>query len=234
MECGFSDISSRHICSTVAETIGVTNYAASFGTKKCPEDHIWSCWDNAQAVEPTRLCCELPGDQSQGDPFPGFFGAFFYLLSSASFVVTTYKISVYTEDVPDADTRANVNIKLFGEFGNSEQLGLRQSETKRKKFLPGQVDVFTFRDQPWLGKLSRIRVWHDNEGPNPAWYLSSIYILDELSGRLYGILIDSWLSKEHGAVLKETSIGAMTLFKELCKFVYNSTYFRFFYRAKQS
>ena len=33
MECGFSDIFSRHICSNVAETIGVTNYAASFGAK---------------------------------------------------------------------------------------------------------------------------------------------------------------------------------------------------------
>ena len=33
MECGFSDIFSRHICSTVAETIGVTNNPASFGAK---------------------------------------------------------------------------------------------------------------------------------------------------------------------------------------------------------
>ena len=33
MECGFSDIFSRHICSTVADSIGVTNYAASFGPK---------------------------------------------------------------------------------------------------------------------------------------------------------------------------------------------------------
>ena len=33
MECAFSDIFSLHICSTVAETIGVTNYAASFGAK---------------------------------------------------------------------------------------------------------------------------------------------------------------------------------------------------------
>ena len=33
MECGFSDIFSRHIRSTVAETMGVTNYAASFGAK---------------------------------------------------------------------------------------------------------------------------------------------------------------------------------------------------------
>ena len=33
MECDFSDIFSRHICSTVAETIDVKNYAASFGPK---------------------------------------------------------------------------------------------------------------------------------------------------------------------------------------------------------
>ena len=136
--------------------------------------------------------------------------------------VTTYKISVYTADVPDADTRSNVYIKLFGEYGNSEQLALRQSETKRKKFLPGQVDVFTFRDQPWLGKLSKIRIWHDNDGSNPAWYLSSIYVLDDIAAKVYGFVIDSWLSKEHGAVLKESPCSAMTLFKELCKFCYIS------------
>ena len=33
MECGFSDILSRHNCSTVAETIGVTNYAATLARK---------------------------------------------------------------------------------------------------------------------------------------------------------------------------------------------------------
>ena len=33
MECGFSDICSRHICCTVAEAIGVKNYTASFGAK---------------------------------------------------------------------------------------------------------------------------------------------------------------------------------------------------------
>ena len=39
-ECAFSDNFSRHICSTVAETIGVTNYAVSFGAKKCSKNHI--------------------------------------------------------------------------------------------------------------------------------------------------------------------------------------------------
>ena len=33
MECGFSNIFSRHICSTVEETIGVTNNSESFGAK---------------------------------------------------------------------------------------------------------------------------------------------------------------------------------------------------------
>lgn len=140
---------------------------------------------------------------------------FTFFLSSLS--ATTYKISVYTADVPEADTKANVFIKLFGEHGNSEQLALRQSETKRKKFLPGQVDVFTFREQPWLGKLSKIRVWHDNEGSSPAWYLSSIYVLDELSAKLYGFVIDSWLSKEHGAVLKDSGCAGVVLHKELGK-----------------
>ena len=40
IECGFSDIFSGHICSTVAETIGVTNDVASFSAKKCSENHI--------------------------------------------------------------------------------------------------------------------------------------------------------------------------------------------------
>ena len=40
IECGFSDIFPRHFCSTVAKTVGLTNYAARFGAKKCSENHI--------------------------------------------------------------------------------------------------------------------------------------------------------------------------------------------------
>ena len=59
MECDFSDILSRHFCSTVAETIGLTNYAARFGAKKCSENHIWSCWDDSRSMEPT-ICFAKP------------------------------------------------------------------------------------------------------------------------------------------------------------------------------
>ena len=40
VECGFSYIFSRHFCSTVAETIGITNYEASFDAEKCSESYI--------------------------------------------------------------------------------------------------------------------------------------------------------------------------------------------------
>ena len=50
---------SRHICSTVAETIGVTNYAASFGAKKCSENQIWSYWDDARSAESTIRFCHF-------------------------------------------------------------------------------------------------------------------------------------------------------------------------------
>ena len=40
---GFSDIFSRHICSTVTKTIRVTSYAASFGAKKCSENQVRNC-----------------------------------------------------------------------------------------------------------------------------------------------------------------------------------------------
>ncbi|XP_065057528.1 dystrophin-like isoform X3 [Rhopilema esculentum] len=171
-----------------------------------------------RADELSRVCADGEISLSEIDQLRKRFKIIqtrFYQIKKPEEKDTTYKLSVYTADVPEGDTRANVYIKLFGEYGNSEQFALRQSETKRKKFLPGQVDVFTFRDQPWLGKLSKIRIWHDNEGSSPAWYLSSIYVLDELAAKLYGFVIDSWLSKEHGAVLKESACSGITLFKEL-------------------
>ena len=56
MKCGFQTFFSRHICSTVAETIGVTNYAASFGAKNVQKitfeaaEMILSPWNQQNRV----------------------------------------------------------------------------------------------------------------------------------------------------------------------------------------
>ena len=79
------------------------------------------------------------------------------------------------------------------------------------------MDLFSFRNEPWLGKLTKLRVWHDNDNKDPEWYLSTIYILDELSGRLFCFVFDMWLSKAEGAVLREIPVSAMGLNKEARK-----------------
>ena len=43
MKRGFFDIISHGICSALTETIRVTNYATSFGAKKCSENQVRSC-----------------------------------------------------------------------------------------------------------------------------------------------------------------------------------------------
>ena len=69
MECGFSDIFSRHICSTVAETIGVTNYATSFGEKNVQKttfeaaDMMLGPW-NQQLIVITKNQFYGPGDKA--------------------------------------------------------------------------------------------------------------------------------------------------------------------------
>jgi len=77
---------------------------------------------------------------------------------------TSYKISVKTSDVSGAGTNANVFVVLFGEYGDSGELQLKDSETNKSSFKTGQTDVFTVADVLDLGRLVKLRVWHDNKG----------------------------------------------------------------------
>ena len=63
-----------------------------------------------------------------------------------------------------AGTDANVYVELYGEWGTSGQLHLKDSETFPDPFENGQLDEFTFTAVKNLGKLSNVKVWHDNAG----------------------------------------------------------------------
>ncbi len=52
---------------------------------------------------------------------------------------------------------------VFGENGDTGTLALREC-SNRNKFERNQADVFRFGDILSLGELSKIRVWHDNQG----------------------------------------------------------------------
>ena len=77
---------------------------------------------------------------------------------------TTYKITVKTSDVSGAGTDADVFVVLFGEYGDSDEVHLKDSDTNRKPFKHGQTDVFTASNVLDLGRLLKLRVWHNNKG----------------------------------------------------------------------
>lgn len=62
-----------------------------------------------------------------------------------------------------AGTDANVFLMVFGEYGDTGTLPLKES-ANRNKFERKMKDVFRFPDMLSLGELSKVRVWHDNKG----------------------------------------------------------------------
>ena len=84
MECGFSDIFSSHICSTVAETIDVTNYAASFGAKNVQKatfeatEMILGPWDQ-EVTTPGCKYYDFKGQPFQYDMKKNYFIYFTWL-----------------------------------------------------------------------------------------------------------------------------------------------------------
>jgi len=53
---------------------------------------------------------------------------------------------------------------LAGTNGDTGELRLKESDTKKSKFERDGTDVFTFNDKLTIGELQKLRIWHDNKG----------------------------------------------------------------------
>uniref|UniRef100_A0A672Z678 Lipoxygenase homology domains 1b n=1 Tax=Sphaeramia orbicularis TaxID=375764 RepID=A0A672Z678_9TELE len=117
---------------------------------------------------------------------------------------TTYLLQVQTSDIASAGTDANVFVILFGEYGDTGTLPLRDS-TNRNKFERKGKDTFRFSDMLSLGELSKLRVWHDNKGPGPGWHLEYIDVKDEAMDQTFRFPCDRWLAKneDDGQIMRE-------------------------------
>ncbi|RDD42008.1 Lipoxygenase homology domain-containing protein 1 [Trichoplax sp. H2] len=109
-----------------------------------------------------------------------------------------YVLSTHTSDKRGSGTDANVFVIIFGENGDSGEIALKKSETNWNKFEKGQTDVFLINDRLSLGRLQKLRIWHDNAGFGASWHLASVDIVDESTGVKYTFPCDKWLSKSNG------------------------------------
>uniref|UniRef100_A0A663N8Y0 Lipoxygenase homology domains 1 n=1 Tax=Athene cunicularia TaxID=194338 RepID=A0A663N8Y0_ATHCN len=117
---------------------------------------------------------------------------------------TTYTLQVKTSDVGGAGTDANVSLILFGEYGDSGTLALKESN-KSNKFERNQMDEFNFSDMLSLGDLCKVRIWHDNKGIAPGWHLEYIDVIDSAMDKTFRFQCDRWLAKgeDDGQLIRE-------------------------------
>ncbi|XP_068592767.1 polycystin-1-like protein 2 [Cebidichthys violaceus] len=107
-----------------------------------------------------------------------------------------YLLSVSTGHRRGASTSSQVTITLLGAEGNSEPHHLE--DPKKCVFERGAVDLFLLTAPFSLGDLQSIRLWHNNSGSHPAWYVGNIMVQDIQTEQKWHFLCNSWLAIDIG------------------------------------
>ncbi|KAK3612214.1 hypothetical protein CHS0354_039486 [Potamilus streckersoni] len=116
-----------------------------------------------------------------------------------------YEITVVTGRQAGAGTTAHVGVRLCGEYGKTKPQHLQ----KAGAFQRNCQDKFIIAHDVNLGDISKVSVWHDNNGKSPAWYLTQIIVKDLQTYKKYYFFADFWLSleMEEGIIQKDLKVA---------------------------
>ncbi|RLW01302.1 hypothetical protein DV515_00008078, partial [Chloebia gouldiae] len=107
-----------------------------------------------------------------------------------------YLVTVFTGHRRGAATTSKVTLTLYGLDGESEPHHLNDPDTS--VFERGGVDVFLLCTFFPLGELQSIRLWHDNSGDSPSWYVNRVLVHDLAWDQKWYFLCNSWLAIDIG------------------------------------
>uniref|UniRef100_A0A663M0Q9 PK1L2 protein n=1 Tax=Athene cunicularia TaxID=194338 RepID=A0A663M0Q9_ATHCN len=107
-----------------------------------------------------------------------------------------YLVTVFTGHRRGAATTSKVTLTLYGLEGESEPHHLTDPDTP--VFERGGVDVFLLCTFFPLGELQSIRLWHDNSGDRPSWYVNRVLVHDLAWDQKWYFLCNSWLAVDIG------------------------------------
>ncbi|CAM2101117.1 unnamed protein product [Caretta caretta] len=107
-----------------------------------------------------------------------------------------YLVTVFTGHRRGAATTSKVTLTLYGLEGESEPHHLTDPDTL--VFERGGVDVFLLCTLFPLGELQHIRLWHDNSGDSPSWYVNRVLVHDLAQDQKWYFLCNSWLAIDVG------------------------------------
>ncbi|XP_056621432.1 polycystic kidney disease protein 1-like 2 [Triplophysa dalaica] len=107
-----------------------------------------------------------------------------------------YLLSINTGQRRGASTSSQVTVILQGAEGESEAHHL--TDPDKPVFERGGLDMFLLTTPYSLGELESIRLWHDNSGDYPAWYVNKVMVQDLETGQKWHFLCNSWLAIDMG------------------------------------
>ncbi|XP_064867230.1 polycystin-1-like protein 2 [Oncorhynchus nerka] len=107
-----------------------------------------------------------------------------------------YMLNISTGHRRGASTSSQVTVTLLGTEGESEPHHL--TDPDKPVFERGAVDTFLLTTPFSLGELQSIRLWHDNSGGHPAWYINKVTVQDLETGQKWHFLCNSWLAIDMG------------------------------------
>ncbi|XP_048586645.1 LOW QUALITY PROTEIN: polycystic kidney disease protein 1-like 2 [Nematostella vectensis] len=89
----------------------------------------------------------------------------------------SYEVTIATDIWINSGTTADVALIVCGENATSDVIVIRHADfPNRILFARGNNDQFIIHVPTPLGKLLRVKIWHDNEGNSPAWLLRSVTV----------------------------------------------------------
>uniref|UniRef100_W5KFY4 PLAT domain-containing protein n=1 Tax=Astyanax mexicanus TaxID=7994 RepID=W5KFY4_ASTMX len=107
-----------------------------------------------------------------------------------------YLLVISTGHRRGASTSSQVTVTVTGSVWESEPHHL--TDPDKPVFERGGVDMFLLSTPFNLGDLQSIRLWHDNSGTHPAWYVNKVMVQDLENGQKWHFLCSSWLAIDMG------------------------------------
>ncbi|XP_078415046.1 polycystin-1 [Cetorhinus maximus] len=128
-----------------------------------------------------------------------------------------YEILVKTGWGRGSGTSSHVGISLYGREDKSGHRHLDNEDA----FHRNSVDIFQIATDNSLGNIWKIRVWHDNKGLTPSWYLQHVIIKDLQTNNSYYFLVNDWLAvdndRSEGLVEKEVLAATEAKLKDFSR-----------------
>ena len=99
----------------------------------------------------------------------------------------------------NSGTDANVTIVIHGSDTESHTIILNRKMTESRKILArGNEDQFVIHLPAALGEVQYVRIWHDNSGKTPSWFLSYVTIKDLQTESTLTFPCNTWFALEKG------------------------------------